>query len=196
MTQHAPPPSLPSPQPPLWLVSLLYYVVWIATIQLAAHEHPLSAAALHLLFGGALIALSPAEDRASLWRRALLGSGVGVLFDSALVAIGLVSFPSHSLLIGLSPLWMVSLWFTFATLLNTSLLWLLGKPKWAISLGLLGGPMSYLGGAQSGAMLTHGALWWLALLLGIGWAVLMALAVSAWSPSTHSTHNTPLKGAG
>ena len=60
MTQQAPPPSLPTHQTTLWLVSILYYVVWIETVQLAAHEYPLSAAALHLLFGGALIALSPA----------------------------------------------------------------------------------------------------------------------------------------
>jgi len=175
------------PAPPLWLITLLYYVVWIGTVQLAARGLPAEGAALHLTFGVSLILLSEAGRRPQLWFRASLGSLVGYAFDSSLALIGLISFPEQSALLGPSPVWMTSLWFTFAVLLNGSLQWLLASPMLAVSLGLIGGPMSYLGGAQSGAMLTHGPTWRTALVIGLSWGGLMGLSAWLWHPQAEGT---------
>lgn len=174
-------------QPPLWLITALYYVVWIGTVQLAARGLPTEGAALHFAFGVSLIWLSKAERRPRLWSRALIGSLIGYTVDSSLVLIGLISFPEQSALLGPSPVWMVSLWFTFAVLLNGSLQWLLASPALAVSLGLVGGPLSYLGGAQSGAMLTHGPTWRAALIIGLSWGVIMGLSAWLWRPQAEGT---------
>lgn len=167
-------------KPPLWFISILYYIVWIGTIQLAANSWPLSGAILHFSFGIYLISLHP-RARIALLKKAGFGSCLGYVFDSGLVYLGVISFPPFSSFGSPSPLWMVSLWFTFSVLLNGALHWLLRTPWIAVLLGLIGGPISYLGGAQTGAMLTHGPLWRVALMIGLGWAGLMWLASWGWS---------------
>lgn len=168
--------------PPLWLVTFLYYMAWIGTVQLAAHERPFAGLTLHLAFGVGLIMSREPQLRSLLWRRATLGSLIGYGFDSALITTGVISFPAHSALFGPTPLWMTALWFSFCVLLNGELRWLLVRSRVAVLLGLIGGPLSYLGGAQSGAMLTHGPSWRVALIIGAGWASLMGLAAWLWAP--------------
>jgi len=168
---------------PLWLITALYYAAWIATVQLAALGAPAWGALIHVAYGVALIYLSPRALRGPLWRRGLSGALLGYGFDSALCQAGLISFPPLAQLgLGPSPLWMVSLWFTFAVLLSRELSWLLTRPALGLGLGLIGGPSSYLGGAQTGAMIIHGSSGRAALLIGLAWACVMWLASRAWAP--------------
>jgi len=83
-----------------------------------------------------------------------LATGVfGFLFDSALIAVGVFSPVRQWMPAPLSPLWMISLWVNFATLLNVSLRWLQGRYLLAALLGAVGGPAAYYAGAQMGATL-------------------------------------------
>jgi len=164
--------------PPLWVTSALYYGAWFLCVGLAALGRPWLAAASHAAFGLWVVACAP-HPRAHL-RRALRWAAAGYLLDSALVALGLLRFPPHAAALAPSPLWMVSLWFTFGALLSGPLRALLRRPALAAALGAAGGPLSYLGGARTGAMEVLWATPWAALALGGVWAgVLWAAAARA-----------------
>ena len=76
-----------------------------------------------------------------------------------------------------SPLWMVSLWINFATLLNVSLKWLHGRYALAAVLGALGGPAAYYSGARLGAMQNLPGIGSL-LVLSLAWSV--AVPIVLW----------------
>ncbi len=75
---------------------------------------------------------------------------IGLAWDSMLVALGLMSYPSGSFAPGLAPHWIVAMWALFATSLNLSMSWLKGRPRLAALFGAVGGPLAYLSGARLG----------------------------------------------
>ncbi len=104
----------------------------------------------------------------------LLAGLIGLLWDSALVALGWLSYPSGILVPGTAPYWIVAMWVLFATTLNVSLGWLKGRYLMAILLGGIGGPLAYYAGFKLGGVNFQS----IELGLGaqaIGWAVLMPL---------------------
>lgn len=104
-------------------------------------------------------------------------AAIGIVIDSLLQALGLISF-SHSLSffgISTAPLWLICLWLAFATTLCHSLFWLRNK-TWAIALlSASGVPLSYYAGAKfSGSeitqptwifLVTEACVWFLLLLI-------------------------------
>ena len=106
-----------------------------------------------------------------------LAGVLGGAWDSLLVAIGLVSYPSGTLIAGTAPHWMVALWLIFATTLNVSLRWLRGRGWVAAALGAIGGPLAYYAGYKLGAVsfIDTGAAM---IVLAGGWALLMPLLVA------------------
>ena len=64
------------------------------------------------------------------------------------------------------------MWMLFATTLNMSLRFLKGKPLLAATLGFVGGPLAYLGGAKLGGMIFVNDVAALAT-LAVGWGALM-----------------------
>ena len=100
---------------------------------------------------------------------ALAAGAFGFLFDSALIAFGVLSPVRDWMPAPLSPLWMIFLWVNFATLLNVSLQWLQGRYLLAALLGAVGGPAAYYAGAQMGATretLSIGSI----LVLSVAWS--------------------------
>lgn len=99
-------------------------------------------------------------------------ASLGAVFDSLLVAFGWVSYSSGVFAPSMAPYWIIAMWMSFATTLNVSLRWLRDMPLVAAVLGLVAGPVTYLGGAKFGglefvdqtAALTT---------LGAGWAVML-----------------------
>ena len=110
--------------------------------------------------------------------RVLLAAGlVGLVLDSTLLAFGILTFPSASVIDTISPAWMVALWENFATGLSTSLAFLKGRVILCVVAGALGGPFAYWGGVQLGAIeLTYGNLAWIALEWAIALPILYRLA--------------------
>ncbi|MFM2486477.1 DUF2878 domain-containing protein [Celerinatantimonas yamalensis] len=80
----------------------------------------------------------------------LIGSGV----DSLLAVSGVYGPVWQAQGI---PIWLVALWFSFATLLNISLKWLQERLVLAAFLGSIGGASSYWAGSQLGAIDTLNA---------------------------------------
>jgi hypothetical protein len=129
---------------------ILFQIGWFACVLGAAHGvpwvGPVAMAAITLWH----------LSRARYLRRELLllaGAAVaGLIFDSALMRLGLVRFSAGAAVAGLAPLWMIALWILFATTLNVSLRWLHGRPAIAVALGLVGGALAYYSGARLGAL--------------------------------------------
>jgi len=82
----------------------------------------------------------------------LIAGAIGAVWDSALVTLGWISYPSGMLLAGTAPYWIVALWMLFATTLNVSLAWLKRSALLAALFGAIGGPLAYYGGAKLGAL--------------------------------------------
>jgi hypothetical protein len=149
---------------------------WLACVLAAAHGDPwlgvgvvAAIAAFHVTLADA-----PVAELALLGVAALIGA----MFDSGLVAAGLVRYPGAA---GpFAPPWIVAMWVLFATTLDGCLAWLQRRPYLAIILGAAGGPLAYLGGQRLGALILDDRS--LALLaLAVGWGALTPtlLAIAA-----------------
>ncbi len=148
---------------------------WFGCVLGAANGTPaigpvivLAAAGLHLR-----LAARPVREAALL----LAAAAIGLVFDSALVRAGWLSYPNGILWAGTAPYWIIALWVAFATTLNVSLRWLRGRPWIAAAFGAVGGPLSYLAGARLGAVeiLDQQAA---VAALALGWAAITPLLVA------------------
>lgn len=101
---------------------------------------------------------------------------IGLMFDSLLVTLGWLAYPSGTLIDGAAPHWIVALWMLFATTLNVSLSWLKQNLPIAIVFGAIGGPLAYWGGAKLGALTLLSPAPGL-IALAIGWAVFTPILV-------------------
>jgi hypothetical protein len=161
------------------LVKLAFNVLaveagWFVCVVGAAKGYPLAGplAVMAVLAVHLATALQP---RAELML--ILTAGViGLCFDSLLLKTGWLSYPNGILVPGLAPYWIVAMWLLFATTLNVSLRWLRGRYPLALILGLVGGPISYYGGAELGGVELLNEPYALTA-LALGWAVMLPLLV-------------------
>jgi hypothetical protein len=160
-----------------WMPSI-YFVVgqagWFACVISAAR----GAAWIGIVFALALIALhlwrvgSPLPEVKLIITVAVLGG----LWESALVAAGLLAYPDTSLIHGLAPVWLLVLWGLFAAQINTTYQWLKQRLWLAPLLGAVAGPLSFRAGAALGA-LQFARPWPARAALACGWAVLLPLVI-------------------
>lgn len=102
---------------------------------------------------------------------------LGLFFDSVLVSLGWVTYPSGLFSEYLAPYWIVTMWMLFGTTLNLSMGWLKGRPILAAMLGAIGGPASYVAGQKLGGIVfldSAAAI----VALAVGWAVFMPLLLA------------------
>lgn len=149
---------------------VIYQLGWFACILGAANEAPLTG----VVFVAAAVAyhLYRAEDpRAETWL-ILVAASTGAVWDSLLVAAGLLVYPSGTLIEGAAPYWIVALWVIFATTFNVSLRWFKQHLWLAALFGAVGGPLAFLAGERlGGVVFTDYPLALTA--LALGWALLM-----------------------
>jgi hypothetical protein len=153
------------------VLNLIFYQIgWFACVLSAAHG---------VSWIGSLIALAltvlhlsrhpePLNEAMLVLAAALLGA----VWDSLLVAWGLISYRDGTLLPNTAPLWIVGLWALFATTLRSSLRWLTRNLAAAAGLGAVGGPLAYAAAGRLGALdllRPQPAL----LSMACGWAVLL-----------------------
>ena len=119
-----------------------------------------------------VLALRPAAEL----YLALGAVALGLLTDSLLLATGWLTYAGPGLFGVLAPYWIVSMWALFATTLNVSLRWLRNRPALTVLMGLIGGPLSYLGGEKLGAMVFVAPVPAL-VALGLAWAAAMPVLV-------------------
>lgn len=152
-----------------------FQVGWFSSVLGAANQMP---------WLGPLVVLAVLAIHLRQARRPMLEMGlvvacgiVGVYFDSVLVALGWVSYPSGLISDLLAPYWIVTMWMLFGTTLNLSMRWLRGRRWLAAILGGIAGPMSYWAGHKLDGMQFDEPLAALAA-LAVGWAAIMPVLVS------------------
>jgi hypothetical protein len=151
---------------------LAFNAGWLCCVLAGAH---------HLPWLGTFIAilivtrhLSAANDVRKELSLILIAGGLGAIWDSALVYVGILEYPSGTLIEGTAPHWIIAMWLLFATTLNVSLRFLKQRPLLAALLGVIGGPAAYYAGYQLGGVQV--ANFPLALsALALGWSVFMPL---------------------
>ncbi len=156
----------------LFINFIVFQLGWLASVIGGAQGLPWAgvvaaaiAVALHLR-----VAERPSDEMMLLGACAALGA----VFDSALVTLGLVSYPSGMFAEGVAPYWIIAMWVLFGTTLNVSLRWLRASPLLASAMGLVAAPLAYYGGQKLGGITLLQPVAAL-VALGIGWAVMMPL---------------------
>jgi uncharacterized membrane protein YjjB (DUF3815 family) len=82
----------------------------------------------------------------------LIIGALGILIDSTLTQINILSFAPHDTEYLLLPYWLIALWFVFALMVPYSLNWLSKNLKIACIAGAIGGSFSYFLGHKLGAL--------------------------------------------
>jgi hypothetical protein len=162
---------------PLVANFLFFKAGWLSSVLGGANQMPwlgplavLIAVLAHLRF-----ARRPGAELALI----VSAAGIGAVFDSVLVAAGLVSYSSGMFSDSLAPYWIIGMWILFATTLNLSLSFLKGRLVMASVMGFVAGPLAYLGGSKLGGIEFVDQTTALAA-LAVGWAVIMpALTILA-----------------
>lgn len=150
---------------------VLFQCAWFASVLGAARGYAWLGLLAVLLVAGWHLSVSARPPReAKLMLAAML---LGAVWESALVSLGLLSYPSGMLVPGLAPPWIVAMWALFALTLNVSMRWL--KRRWALAgaLGAVAGPLSFMAGERLGAVSFASDMTVIA--LSAGWAGLMPL---------------------
>ncbi|MEO5829893.1 MAG: DUF2878 domain-containing protein [Rhodanobacter sp.] len=169
-----------------WLSLIGYQAVWFTAVIGAGHGLAWPGVLGMLVY--ALVQLACARNYRvdlSLIAVALL---FGLLLDGSLIRSGLASYPAGWPDLTLAPGWILALWVTFALTFSQSLRYLQTRLVLAALLGLLGGPLAYLGAARGWHVVNFSEPSWRALLvLALGWALAtptlawLARRGSAWS---------------
>ena len=153
---------------------LAFQAGWFSCVLGAANGYPMVgpvavfvAVSLHLM-----LAYKPRRELVLI----LIAAVMGALFDTLLLQTGWLTYANGMLWAGTAPYWIVAMWLLFATTLNVSLRWLRRSYFAAAMLGLIGGPMSYYGGAKLGGLTFVNAPAALTA-LAIGWALVTPLLV-------------------
>lgn len=173
-----------------------YQGVWLVAVLGAGAGHWLRA-----LLAGAVFAvaqLSFSRVRGADLKLVAVALVLGVLLDGLLSRSTWLQYatPAPALPQGGAPLWILVLWVAFALTLNHSLRWLTRHAGWAIGLGLIGGPLAYLGAARLSGAVTFTAPAWRAVgMLALGWAVAMAVLTALARAGAPSARGTGATGA-
>ena len=157
-----------------FLNAIGYQLVWLVSIVGAARGSSsaglLAATAFivcMLAFGG--------QRRADL-RLIPLALGVGLLVESAWIAMGWMHYSTPWPLAWLTPAWMIGIWVSFALTLNHSLAFLKGRHALAAAIGAVGGPLAYWGAERGfGAVHFDASVATVLLGVGVGWACIFPL---------------------
>jgi Protein of unknown function (DUF2878). len=94
--------------------------------------------------------------------------------DSIFVYLGWISYPSGHINEYLTTYWIIAMWMSFATTLNSSMAWLKKSKLLSSFFGFFGGPLTYYGGYKLNAIEFsdfNSAM----IGLAFGWAVIIPL---------------------
>lgn len=127
----------------------IYQIGWFACVLGAAHGDTvwLIIAALCVAFH--LVLAQPFKKQMLI---VLVGALVGTIVEMLLIVFSVYRFPTPGISPGLPPVWIVVMWMQFAALLPYCLAWLSRRYILAAVLGLVGGPLAFLGGERLGGV--------------------------------------------
>lgn len=161
----------------IWLNIAGYQLVWLACVSGAGRgllwPGPLAA----ICFVGATLLWGGKRD-ADL-RSLLIALPIGFALDSSFAASGWLVYAQPWPWPSAAPAWIWAIWAAFAMTLNHSLSFLSGRPRLALALGLVGGPLAYWTAAQSFSAVRFGASdAWVLLALALGWAAVLPILLT------------------
>ena len=153
----------------------LFKIGWLASVFTAAASMPVVGTIVVGIAVAAHLWLS--HDSQNELKLLAFAAFLGLIWESLLVASGIVSYEASSILPGVAPYWIVGMWVLFATTLNVAMRWLRKSVFVAAAAGAAGGPLSFLAGEKMGAVsFADPAL--ALIIIGLGWAVLLPLLVN------------------
>ena len=149
---------------------VLFQAGWFACVLSAAHGQPwIGTGVAAAVVAWHTLRAARAAEEIKLIAIAVL---IGALWDSLLVMLGWIAYPSGTLIAGAAPHWILALWALFATTLNVSLRWLKQCLLIAALLGAVCGPLSYWAAARLGAAAFVKPMA-VVIALAVGWALIM-----------------------
>jgi Protein of unknown function (DUF2878) len=175
-----------------WANLIGYQIVWFCAVIGAGHGlwwPGVIAAAIFIPLHFAFTA-QHRQGRATDFGLVLIALLIGAALDGAIATSGLGRYAANGMVlpVGGAPLWILSLWASFALTLRHSMTFLLGRPWLACIFGALGGPLAYLGASRGWQAITFAEPRWMALVvLSIGWGLaipLLTMLASRWSMMT------------
>ncbi|MGI9507699.1 MAG: DUF2878 domain-containing protein [Geminicoccaceae bacterium] len=167
---------------PKWLNFILFQSIWFAAIlgQGSLEWLLLLLLAVHFLL---------CADLKDELKVVLSCAAIGVVADTALTLAGVFIFdPAPSVLP--IPLWLIAIWLGFVSTFRHSMSYLLARPMLAIPAAAIMAPLSYIAGMSLGAVSFGLDTASTAVVVGLLWAVLMAVFIRidrAHQPSSRST---------
>jgi len=151
---------------------VVFEFAWFACVLGAARGWPTAGVAVTAAVVAGFVAGGgrPAVDAA------LVGAAValGLVWDSAMLQLGWITYAAPGPLPMLAPAWILALWGLFAIALREPLRWLHRRLPLAALLGAIGGPLSYVGAERLGACTLNLPIVSL-IALALGWAVMVPL---------------------
>lgn len=155
-----------------------FQIGWFACVLGAAYGRPwLGPVVVSMLLA---IHIRNVPDRWAAFCLVLVVALIGFVVDSLLGYVGLLLYRDSLLVLWLCPPWLLALWLIFATTLQHSLSWLVGRYGLAALLGAVFGPVSYYAGQQLGALQLGGSVPVTVSILAAVWATLLPLLL-LWS---------------
>ena len=160
-----------------WLSLIGYQVVWFAAV-IGASRGMVWPGMLGMLVYALVQLFGARHYRMDL---TLIAAALvcGFVLDGALVRTGLASYAAMWPSVAIAPAWILALWATFALTFTQSLRYLQTRLWLAALLGLIGGPLAYLGAARGWQVVSFATPAWHGLVvLAAGWA--LATPALAW----------------
>jgi hypothetical protein len=168
-----------------WINLIGYQCVWFCTVIGAGMGVAWPAVVAASVF--AISQIKTSNHRSREFK--LIGVAVlcGVAMDGALAASGTARYAAAWPSATFAPVWILTLWASFALTLTSSMSVLLQRRWLALLLGAIGGPLAYLGAARGWSAIEFPEPLWHALaILSVGWAIaltLLATLATRWSDS-------------
>ena len=151
-----------------------YQLVWLASIMGAIHGSQFAGPLAAALF--ACVVLAFGRHRRADLRLIPLVLAIGLLADSAWIALGWLDYSAPWPSAQMAPGWILAIWLAFSLTLNHSLAFLKRRYALASLLGAIGGPLAYWLAADGfGAVRFDAPDRTVLIGLGIAWALIIPM---------------------
>lgn len=154
-----------------------FQAAWFAAVLAAAHGREW----LGLLAIAVVVAvhLWIARRRRGEWLFLASALPVGFVVDEILHRTGAVVGRGTIGPASFAPVWLLAMWPLFATVFGESMSWMRGRHAVAVVFGVVGAPLSYLGGMRLGALELHAETWRWLLPIAVTWGIAMPILTVA-----------------
>lgn len=149
-----------------------FQVGWFACVLGAAHDKELLGMIIAL--GVIIYHVVTQGDLRKELKLVLAATAIGLLWETWVLNLDILRYPSHSELLFWPPSWLIMMWALFATTINLSMGWLKGRWVLSVFMGAVFGPLAFIGGEKLGAVVFLDSTQSI-VTLSIGWGLLMPL---------------------